>query len=118
MTLAVFDRVRKLPVITERLNKSASWSEISFLSSFNTLIGILYGPVALLISSDERISLISSLSIGERKSNLGFRLLGNNGNFYVNIFFSLGLFANSTKVIADNIYIPFRIIYSFILKSK
>ena len=47
MTLANFDRVGKLTVITlNRLNKSASWSDISFLSSFNTLIGILYGPVA------------------------------------------------------------------------
>ena len=64
--------VGKLPVVNERLNKSASWSEISFLSSFNTLIGILYGPVALLISSDERISLISSLSAGETKSEFEF----------------------------------------------
>ena len=36
MTLAVFNRVEKLPVVKERLNKLASWSEISFLSSFNT----------------------------------------------------------------------------------
>ena len=63
MTLAVFNRVGKLPVVDERLNKSASWSEISFLGSFSTLVGILYEPVALLISSDERISLISSLSV-------------------------------------------------------
>ena len=68
MILAVFNRVGKLPVVNERLNKSASWSEMSFLSNFNTLVGILYGPVALLISSDERISLISSLSFGERKN--------------------------------------------------
>ena len=72
MTLANFDRVGKLTVITERLNKSASWSDISFLSSFNTLIGILYRPVALLISSDERISLISSLSVGETKNKFRF----------------------------------------------
>ena len=73
MTLANFDRVGKLTVITlNRLNKSASWSDISFLSSFNTLIGILYGPVALLISSDERINLISSLSVGETKNKFRF----------------------------------------------
>ena len=72
MTLAVFNRVGKLPVVNERLNKSASWSEMSFLSNFNTLVGILYGSAALLISSDERISLISSLSVGERKKELGF----------------------------------------------
>ena len=43
-----------------------------FLSNFNTLVGILYGPVAFQISSDERISLISPLSVGERKKELGF----------------------------------------------
>ena len=72
MTLAVLNRVGKLSVVNERLNKSASWSEMLFLSNFNTLVGILYGPAALLISSDERISLISSLSVGERKKELGF----------------------------------------------
>ena len=72
MTLAVFNRVGKLTVANERLKKSARWSEISFLSGFNTLVGILYGTVALLISSDKRISLISSLSVGERKKELGF----------------------------------------------
>ena len=72
MALAVCNRVGKLPVVNERLNKTASWLEISFLSSFNTLVGILYGPVALLISSDERICLITSLSAGERKKEFGF----------------------------------------------
>ena len=61
MNLGVFNRVGKLPVVNQRLNKSANWSEISFLNRFNTLVEILYGPVALLISSDERISLTSSL---------------------------------------------------------
>ena len=49
MTLAVFNGVGKLSIENERLNKSASWSAISFLSSFNTLVGILYGPVVSLI---------------------------------------------------------------------
>ena len=66
MTLAVFERVEKLPVVNEILNKLPSWSEISFLSSFNTLVGMLYGPAALLISRDERISLIFSFSDGEK----------------------------------------------------
>ena len=72
MTLAVFNRVGKLPVVNERLNKSGSWSEMSFLRSFNALVRILYRPVALLISIDERISLISSFSVGVRKKELGF----------------------------------------------
>ena len=37
-----FNRVGKLPVVNEGLNKSASWSEILFLSIFNTLVGIQY----------------------------------------------------------------------------
>ena len=56
----------------KRLNKSASCSEILFLSVFKTLLGILYGPVDLLISRDEKISLISSLLVGERRNESGF----------------------------------------------
>ena len=66
ITLAVFKRVGKVPVVKERLNKSASSSEISFFSIFKTLLGILYGPVDLLISREERINLISSLLVGGR----------------------------------------------------
>ena len=66
MTLAVFERVEKLPVVNEILNKLPSWLEKSSLSSFNTLVGMLYGPAALLISRDERISLIFSFSDGEK----------------------------------------------------
>ena len=33
---------------------------------------MLFGPVALLISSDEIISLISPLSVDKRKKELGF----------------------------------------------
>ena len=72
ITLAVFKRVRKVPVVKERLNKSASCSEISFLSIFKTLLGILYGPVDLLILREERINLISSLLVGEMKNASGF----------------------------------------------
>ena len=61
-----------MPVVKEKLNKSASCSEILFLSIFKTLLGILYGPVDLLISREERINLISSLLVGERKNVSGF----------------------------------------------
>ena len=70
MTLLLFKRVGKLPFANERLNKSASCSEISFLNGFNTLVGILYEPVAFLMSREERIDLISSLSVGEGKSRI------------------------------------------------
>ena len=62
--IAVFKRVRKLPVVNERASKLA---KILFLSSFNTVIGIIYRAVALLLSSDERISLILSFSVCERE---------------------------------------------------
>ena len=67
-----FNIVGKLPVVNERLNKSASWSEITFQSKFNTLVGLPYGPVVLLISSNERISLIFPFSVGEGKKEFGF----------------------------------------------
>ena len=38
----------KLLVVNE-LKSKLIWSQMSFLGSFNTLVGILYGPVALLI---------------------------------------------------------------------
>ena len=65
--IAVFKRVRKLPVVNERASKLAIWSKILFLSSFNTVIGTIYRAVALLLSSDERISLILSFSVCERE---------------------------------------------------
>ena len=71
-TLAVFKRVGKVPVVKERLNKPASSSEMSLLRIFKTLLGTLYGPVDLLRSREERINLISSLSVGERKNVSGF----------------------------------------------
>ena len=57
MILTVSKRIGKLPLINKRLNKLASCSEISFLNSFYTLVGILYGPVALLISRKDRSKL-------------------------------------------------------------
>ena len=64
--------VGKVYVVKERLNKSASCLEISFLSIFKALLGIMYGPVDLLISREKRLNLISSLLVGERKNVSGF----------------------------------------------
>ena len=47
ITLAIFKRVGKVPVVKERLHKSASCSEMSFLSIFKTLLGTLHGPVVV-----------------------------------------------------------------------
>ena len=65
--IAVFKRVGKLPVVNERASKLAIWSKILFLSSFNTVIGIIYRAVPLFLSSDERISLILSFSVCGRE---------------------------------------------------
>ena len=50
ITLPVLKRVGKVPVVKEKSHKSARCSEMSFLSIFKTLLGILYGPVDFLIS--------------------------------------------------------------------
>ena len=47
--LAVFKRFAKMAVVKERLNKSASCSEMSFLNMLKTLLGILYGPADLFV---------------------------------------------------------------------
>ena len=61
-----------MPVVKERLNKSAIYSKMPSLTIFKTLLGILYGPVDLLMSREERINLISSLLVDERKNESGF----------------------------------------------
>ena len=104
MTLADFKRVGKLPIVNRRLNKLASWSEISFLSSFNALFGIAYGAVALLISRDQRISLVSSLSVKERKKGVWAFVCEVISLIFLWIFyFSLGLSADNTEIIVENI---------------
>ena len=105
MTLAVFKRVGKLPVVNERLNKLESWSEISFLSSFNTLVGIIYGPVALLISRDKRIFFCWC----EKKRIMVFVCKVISIIFMSIFYFSLGFFANSTEIIV--IYLQFFLDY-------
>ena len=73
MFLGSFENITLfLELIKKRLTKSTSCSEILFLSIFKTLLGILYGPVDLLISREEKINLISSLLVGERRNELGF----------------------------------------------
>ena len=61
ITLADFKRIGKELVLKEKLNKSASYSEMSFLSIFKTLLGILYGPVNLFIFRVDKMNSISSL---------------------------------------------------------
>ena len=84
----------------------------------NIIFKQFYGPVALLISRDERISLITSLSAGERKKEFGFSFKVISVIFMQIFYFSPGLLVDSTKVIVENICSPFQIIINFILKRK
>ena len=53
----------KEPDEKERLSKSASCMEISFLKRINILFGILNGPLALLMLREDMILALSSLSV-------------------------------------------------------
>ena len=57
---AVFKRVGYIPEEKERLKISTSCSEISFLCSFNILVGVLFGPKEIM----EIMEIVSSLSVG------------------------------------------------------
>ena len=54
----------KIPEEKEILNISGSWLEMSFLSNFNILLGILLGATDLLESNEGMIFSISDLSVG------------------------------------------------------
>ena len=45
--MATLSIVGKMPVDNDILNISTNWVEISFQSSFNILIGMLFGPTDL-----------------------------------------------------------------------
>ena len=64
ITLEVLSIEGKTPEEKVILNISDSWLEMSFLSNFNILIGILLGPTDLLESNDDMIFFISVLSVG------------------------------------------------------
>ena len=73
ITLAVFSIEGKTPEEKEILNISDSWLEMSFLSNFNILIGILLGPTDLLESNKDTIFSISVLLVGLiKKENIYF----------------------------------------------
>ena len=70
ITLAVFSIEGKTPEEKEILNISDSWLEMSFLSNFNILVGILLGPTDLLESNEDMIFSISDLSVGLIKKEI------------------------------------------------
>ena len=58
-----------MPVENEILNMSANWVKISFLSSFNILVGMLFGLTDLL-EFGEDIFCISYLLVALRKKEI------------------------------------------------
>ena len=63
-TLAILRADGKTPEVNDILKISASWQEISFLSNFNILVGMLLGPTDLVESSEDMMSATSCLSVG------------------------------------------------------
>ena len=61
-TLPVFSTDEKEPQEKERLNKSTSCLEICFIR-IKILFGILKGPLALLMLREDKMLVISSLSL-------------------------------------------------------
>ena len=73
ITLEVLSIEGKTPEEKVILNISDSWLEMSFLSNFNILIGILLGPTDLLESNKDTIFSISVLLVGLiKKENIYF----------------------------------------------
>ena len=70
ITLAVFSNEGKMPEGKEILNISDRWLEMSFLSNFNILVGILVSPTDLLESNEDMTFFISILSVALVKKEI------------------------------------------------
>ena len=65
--MATLNIVGKKSVENEILQISANWVEISFLSSFNILVSMLFGPTDLIEFREHIIFCIWYLLVGIRK---------------------------------------------------
>ena len=72
ITLAVFKRVGYIPEEKERLKISSRCVETSFFSTFNILVGIVFGPEDVLSLSEDIMEITSSISVGVIKKELKF----------------------------------------------
>ena len=70
ITLAIFSIEGKTPEEKEILNISDTWLEMSFLSNFNMLVGILLGPSDLIDSNEDIKFSIPVLSVGLPKKEI------------------------------------------------
>ena len=79
ITLAVFSIEGKMPEEKEILNISDSWLEMSFLSNFSILVGLLLGPTDLLEPNKDMSFSISVLSVGLTKKEILDQFLRKSG---------------------------------------
>ena len=70
ITLAVFSIEGEMPEEKEILNISDTWLEMSFLSDFNILVGILLDPTDFLESNEDMTFSASALSVGLTKKEI------------------------------------------------
>ena len=73
-TLAILRADRKTPEVNYLLKISTNWHEISFLSNFTSLVGMLLGRTDLVESSEDIMRAILSLSVGLKKKRKNFEL--------------------------------------------
>ena len=66
-TLVILRADGEAPDVNDILKTSASWQEISFLSNFNVLLGVMLGPTDLVESSEDMKRATSCLSVGLKK---------------------------------------------------
>ena len=83
--LAILRAGGKTPEVNDILKISASWQKISFLSSFNILVGMLLGPTDLVESSEYMMRDASCLSVGLKKKNFEFYFSESLKNIYENV---------------------------------
>ena len=74
ITLAVFKGVGYIAEEKERLKISTRCVEIFFVSNFDILVGILFGPEDLLSLREDIMEITSSLSLGVIKKQLFYGL--------------------------------------------
>ena len=60
--------------MNNKLKILTSWQEISFLSDFSILVGMLFSPTDLVESSEDILRAISSLSLGLEKKTFFWAL--------------------------------------------
>ena len=107
-----------MPIVNERLNKLASWSEISFQAFLIIYLEYFMDQLLCDIKGWDNQFNFFSACLWEEKGIRIFICELISEIFIWIFYFSLGLLADSTELITENICNSFWIIYSFSLKSK